>query len=448
MSGRDAPELSPDGRTEPAAPLAGAPWLTAPATQAVLAALARGGHEARIVGGAVRNALIGTAVTDIDIATTATPEETMRLARAAGLAAFPTGIAHGTVTVVAAHHPFEVTTLRRDEETFGRHARVAFTTDWAEDARRRDFTINALYADAAGRIHDPLGGAVDLAARRVRFIGDPHARIREDYLRIFRFFRFTAEYASGVPDAAGLAACAEMQAGLAGLSGERLRSEMMKLLAAPAAMGALGAMAATGILARIVDTGAASGPGLGSVPDLDALARLVAIEAALGLAPDPALRLALMAAPTADTAEALRARLRLSNEEARTMHDLLAAAPLGTDPGIAPRFPDTAARAAVYRLGQPVARRLALALWARSGAPADDPSWTARLGLVGAFAPPALPLKGSDIVARGIPPGPAVGRILADLESWWIGTDFAAGEARCVEKLDALVAAERGPPLC
>jgi tRNA nucleotidyltransferase/poly(A) polymerase len=184
----------------PAAPapipttLAGAPWLVRPQTRAVLAALAAAGHESRIVGGAVRNALLGEPVDEVDIATTATPDEVMAAARAAGLHAIPTGASHGTVTVVADHVPFEVTTLREDVETFGRHARVAFTADWAADARRRDFTINALYSDADGTISDPVGGLPDLAARRVRFIGDARARIREDALRILRFFRFHARY--------------------------------------------------------------------------------------------------------------------------------------------------------------------------------------------------------------------------------------------------------------
>ncbi|MBN9263737.1 MAG: CCA tRNA nucleotidyltransferase, partial [Hyphomicrobium sp.] len=232
--------------------LAGAPWLERPETRAVLSALAAAGHEARIVGGTVRNALLGEPVTDVDIATTATPDETMAAARAAGLDAIPTGVSHGTVTIVAHHVPFEVTTLREDVETFGRHARVAFTADWAADARRRDFTINALYCDANGTISDPLGGLADLAARRVRFIGDARERIREDALRILRFFRFHARYSAEAIDAEGLAACAAERHLLAKLSAERVRAELLKLLDAPGAARAIAVMAAYGFIVEIL----------------------------------------------------------------------------------------------------------------------------------------------------------------------------------------------------
>ena len=214
--------------------LSQADWLSRPATQAVFAALTAHGAEARAVGGAVRNALMGTPVKDVDIATTALPADVMRLATQAGLHAVPTGFEHGTVTVVAQHVPFEVTTLRRDIETFGRHARVTFTTDWTEDARRRDFTMNALYCSADGTVHDPLDGYADVLARRVRFIGDARERIREDFLRTLRFFRFVAEYGNGAPpDPEGLAAAIAEKAGLSGLSGERIRAELLLLLAVP-----------------------------------------------------------------------------------------------------------------------------------------------------------------------------------------------------------------------
>ena len=267
--------------------LFGADWLSNPSARAVFAALAAGGHEARAVGGAVRNALFGKAVKDVDIATTAAPEETMRLARAAGLKAHPTGIEHGTITVVAGHEPYEVTTLRRDIETFGRHARVTFTTDWTEDAKRRDFTMNALYCAADGTIHDPLGGYPDLAARRVRFIGDAHERIREDFLRILRFFRLYAEYGRGEPDPTSLDACVAERTGLANLSGERIRAEFLRMLAAPGAVDAAASLAIYGILEPLH---------LHLDPHL--LARLVEIETALGRPPDPVLRLAASAVCT------------------------------------------------------------------------------------------------------------------------------------------------------
>ncbi len=285
--------------------LAGADWLVRPQTRAVFDALAAGGFAARAVGGAVRNALLGRPVVDIDIATPARPEQVMAAARAAGLAAVPTGLAHGTVTVIADHVAHEVTTLREDVETHGRHATVAFTDDWAADARRRDFTINALYCSADGEVFDPLGAEADLAARRVRFIGEARQRIREDYLRILRFFRLTAEYGEGPPDPDSLAACVAEREGLARLSAERVRQELLRLLAAPRGPELVRAMQDYGVLAYVLP--AAPRPAL--------LARLAAIEAALGLAGDAVLRLAALAVELPDDADRLRDRLRLSNEE-------------------------------------------------------------------------------------------------------------------------------------
>jgi poly(A) polymerase len=240
-----------------------APWLSAPATQAVCRALTAAGHQALLVGGCVRNALIGRPVADIDIATDAVPEAVMALARAAGLHAVPTGIEHGTVTVVAEHRPFEVTTFRRDVETFGRRAVVAYTREIAEDAARRDFTMNALYARPDGTVVDPLGGLPDLQARRVRFVGDARSRIAEDFLRILRFFRIHAWYGDpdGGLDPEGLAACAAHQDGLARLSRERVGAEIAKLLAAADPAPAVAAMAATGILARVLPRSGTSPPG-------------------------------------------------------------------------------------------------------------------------------------------------------------------------------------------
>lgn len=230
-------------------------WLTASATRAVMAALeAAGGPDcARFVGGCVRNALIGAPVADIDIATTLKPEETDRAIRAAGLKAVPTGIAHGTVTAVSERQPFEITTLRRDVSTDGRNATVAFTDDWAEDAARRDFRLNALYADGEGRVFDPTGeGVADAAAGRIVFVGEPETRIREDYLRILRFFRFFAWYGRGEPDRAALAACRALASGMTRLSAERVSKELMTLLAAPDPRVAMAAMAEAGVLAQIL----------------------------------------------------------------------------------------------------------------------------------------------------------------------------------------------------
>jgi poly(A) polymerase len=388
-------------------------WLARAETQTVLAALAAKGFAARAVGGAVRNALLGLPVVDIDIATTARPEEVMAAARATGLNAIPTGIAHGTVTVVANHVPYEVTTLREDVETHGRHATVAFTGDWAADARRRDFTLNALYCDADGEVFDPLGGYADLAARRVRFIGAAAERIREDYLRILRFFRLTADYGVGPPDAEGLAACVREREGLARLSGERVRQEMLRLLAAPRAMELIGAMQGYGLLTLV----------LPAAPRPQLLARLAAIESRLGLASDAILRLAALAVEIPEDADRLRDRLRLSNEE----HARLARAAVRA-PDIGPDVPEPVSRACLYAEGEAAYRQHVLMAWARTGNPPDSHAWRERLALPERWQPPHFPIGGADVVALGVPAGPHIGELLRGLEDWWIAGDFSADE--------------------
>src|ERR1700722_2896771 len=237
-----------------------APWLTSGPTARVLELLNGNGEEARVVGGAVRNALLKLPVGEIDIATTAVPAEVIRRAKAAGIKSVPTGIEHGTVTLVVDAQPFEVTTLREDTETFGRKASVAFGRDWVRDAERRDFTINGLSVDANRVVHDHVGGLEDIEARRVRFIGDPDKRIAEDYLRILRFFRIHAAYGAGEPDRAGYLACIAARAGLAGLSAERVRMEMLKLMVADSAAGAVTAMVDGGLLLLILGGVAYRGP--------------------------------------------------------------------------------------------------------------------------------------------------------------------------------------------
>ena len=263
------------------------------------------GEEARVVGGAVRNALLAEPIGEIDVATTALPTEVIRRAQAAGFKAVPTGIEHGTITVVVHGQPFEVTTLREDVETFGRHAKVAFGRDWKRDAERRDFTMNALSAARDGAVYDYVGGLADVAARRVRFIGDAAARIAEDYLRILRFFRFHAAYGEGAPDPAGLAACIAGRAGLDQLSRERVRAELLKLLLAKRAVPVIAAMAEAGLLDRV----------LGGVPLLASHAKMGTLEGTLGLAPDAMRRLAALAVSVVEDAERLRERLRLTNAE-------------------------------------------------------------------------------------------------------------------------------------
>jgi poly(A) polymerase len=417
---REAPDRRPPS-------LAGAPWLDSADTQAVLGALARGGFEARVVGGAVRNALLGTPVKDVDIATTALPADVMRLAEAAGLGAVATGLAHGTVTVISQHQPFEVTTLRRDVETFGRQARVAFTTDWAEDASRRDFTLNALYCDAAGAVHDPLGGYADLLARRVRFIGEARDRIREDYLRILRFFRFTAEYATGAPDAGGLAASVEMAAGLDQLSAERIRAELLRLLDAERTVEIVRVMAEAGLVERLLGVGG----------DTNLLARLSAVEGALGLDADPLLRLAAVAGAGRDLI-ALGPRLRLSNGEQERLSRL--ALP---DAAFQPDTPERQARAFIYRFGVDAFRDGVLMAWARDGASPSDAHRRARYGLPERWTVPKLPVRGSDLLDKGLAEGPAIGRVVRAFEDWWIAEDFPRDDMQLARALSDLVKANQ-----
>ncbi|MFO1208224.1 MAG: CCA tRNA nucleotidyltransferase [Amaricoccus sp.] len=356
-----------------------------------MAALTAGGHQALFVGGCVRNALLGRPVADVDIATDALPETVISLAAAAGLNPVPTGIGHGTVTVVAEGRPFEVTTFRRDVETFGRHARVAFTAALAEDAARRDFTMNALYARPDGEVVDPLGSLADLRAGRVRFVGDPAERIAEDYLRILRFFRIHAWYGdpAGGLDPDGLAACAAAQDGLARLSRERIGAELAKLLSAADPAPAVAAMAATGILGRLL-------PGA----DRRALAPLVHLEREAGIAPRWQRRLAALGW-RAEWAPALR----LSRADARALG--AAAAALAADEPPA---------AAAYRHGVEAARDAALVRAASLGA-SLPPHLEAELarGAAARFPIPATALGA---------PGPALGDTLRRLEAAWIASDF------------------------
>jgi poly(A) polymerase len=401
-----------------------ASWLTRPETKAVFAALAARGFAARAVGGVVRNALLGRPVTDVDIATPARPDEVMAAAQAAGLTAVPTGIDHGTVTVIANHVPYEITTLREDVETHGRHATVAFTDDWTADARRRDFTINALYCSADGEVFDPLGAYPDLAQRRVRFIGDARARIGEDYLRILRFFRLTADYGEGPPDAESLAACVAERAGLGQLTAERVRQEMLRLLVALRGPELVRAMLDYGLITLVLPV----------APRPTLLDRLAALEAGLGLTPDPVLRLAALAVEMPEDADRLRDRLRLSNEVharlARTavhMHDL------------SPNAPERAARACLYAEGEAGYRQRVLIAWTRSGDPPASQDWRDRLALPERWQPLRFPLGGADVLALGLPAGPRIGELLRALEEWWIAGDFAADEAALRAKLAEMV---------
>ena len=400
-------------------------WMTAPETRAVVAALTAEGQEVRFVGGCVRDALIGRRVKDIDIATPDPPETVMALLRRAGLKAVPTGLEHGTVTAVSDHHPFEITTLRTDVETYGRRAKVAFTDDWAADAARRDFTMNALFCGPDGTVYDPFDGWRDLLAGRVRFVGDPDQRIREDYLRLLRFFRFHAHYGRGAPDPDGLAAAARHAAQLTSLAGERVHEELGKLLAAGDPGDAARVMHAHSILAAVL-------PEARRPETLAALARL---EADCAVAPDVA-----WLEPDAVAVEALAERLRLSKRERKRLA-AMAAPPVAVAADAAP----ASLRGPLYRQGAEAVRDLLLLdAAARAAAGAPVPLETVRGGLaeIETWTPKRLPVGGRDVQALGVSAGPRTGALLRAVEDWWIAEDFAPDRAACLARLAELAASE------
>lgn len=390
---------------------------------ALLAVLNRDGEEARIVGGAVRNALLGEPVADIDVATTCLPDETARRARAAGFKAVPTGVEHGTVTVVIERAPFEVTTLRRDVETDGRHAVVAFGRDFREDALRRDFTINALGLDAAGGLHDYADGFADLAVRRVRFIGLARQRIAEDYLRILRFFRFHARYGVGEPDRAALAACIAGRSGLEGLSRERVWAELRKLLAAPRAPATLQAMAGAGLLMPVI----------GGVPRLS---RFAAIADEPGEGVYPVFRLAALAVAVGEDALRLRERLRLSNAEFERISGIAAALEALSGKSALPEVAHL--RRLAHRIGADAVAG-ALVLLGTDGRSADVQALIAEL----ARTPPFLP-TGRDVLALGINAGPLVGQVLEAARENWIEAGCPAGRDVQLQMLSEVAAGANG----
>ncbi len=406
--------------------LAGADWLAQAAVRRIFAALGGQGHETRIIGGAVRNALMGGSVGEIDFATTATPGEVAALAAAAGLKTVPTGVDHGTLTVVVEGRGYEVTTLREDIETDGRHATVRFGSDWTADAMRRDFTVNALSVTADGTVHDPVGGYADILARRIRFIGDADRRIAEDRLRVLRFLRFNAEYGTGGVDRDGLSAAIRARDGLRMLSGERIGNEMRRLIVAPRAVEMIGIMQDTGILGVV----------LAGVGYVDQFARFVRFEAVVGAAPQVAPRLAVLATRIDEDVERVTRRLRLANAERDRMLAALAARPAFS------RLPGMrAARATLYRLRQPAWRDgLALA-FADSAAAPEDAAWKALHALPDNWPVPRFPLSGRDVVDRAVPTGPAVGAILRSVEAWWIAQDFAPDERALRARLQQELAA-------
>lgn len=445
------------------------PWLTAPETRAVMAALAAGGERARFVGGCVRDTLAHRlpvdGFPDIDITTTALPERTTALLEAAGIKVVPTGLAHGTVTAVCQGRPFEVTTLRRDTACDGRHAEVAFTTRFDEDARRRDFTINALSADIEGRVYDPFHGIADLTAGRIRFIGRPMDRIREDHLRILRFFRFFARFGRPPADRDALAACAALAPCLDDLSAERIRQELLGLLGSPDPAGSVTLMRGARVLDRIL-------PEAGDPAPLRSLELLETRGLALpGLGPDPLRRLACLLGAGAGVGVGIRGeggggesdlaadhppptvrhaatqdlgrRLRLSRAETGRLAALLAAP--ATD-WATPDDGPARLRQHLDRDGAALVTDRLLLAWARERSTGLHPrphrtdAWRAMVETALGWQPPPFPLTGRDLTARGLR-GPAVGQVLRDLRADWIAADPPLDRAALLARLDARVAA-------
>lgn len=404
--------------------LAEADWFATGPVRSVFALLVAAGEGVRVVGGAVRNALMGCPVAEVDFATTAPPERVMELAGSASIKVVATGFEHGTVTLVIDGRGFEVTTLREDVETDGRRAVVRFGRDWEVDARRRDFTVNALSVDVAGTIHDPVGGLADIRARRIRFIGDPDRRIAEDRLRILRLFRFHAEYGIGDIDTSGLSAAIRARAGLRDLSAERIGQEMRKLVMAPRAAETLAEMQDIGILPIV----------LGGVGYLAQFSRLMAFEAEAGLKPSSARRLAVLGARVREDAERIAARFRLSNAE----RDRLASAVMRGRRIFRP--PDArTARRLLYEAGTDFYRdAIAYAAAWRDG---DAAAWREAVSLPERWAPPKFPIGGRDVVRGDGLRGPAVGEMLRALEAWWIAEDFRPDEAALRARLQQMTAA-------
>jgi poly(A) polymerase len=395
-------------------------WMTAPETRKLLAALGEG----RFVGGAVRNAILDWPVEDIDIAVPMPPDETLQRLQLAGIKALPTGFEHGTVTAIVNGFVFEVTSLRRDVETDGRHAVVTYTDDWEEDSGRRDFTMNALYAAADGEIFDYHGGIQDLVAGRVRFIGDPARRIREDYLRILRLFRFHAWYGKGDMDADALHAAAEAKAGIAQLSGERIAKELLRLLEAQNPVPAFRIMAACGILPEIL-------PFSVNLPRLE---NLVLIDAQNQFPADPVLRLAALLPDGGDAARQLGERLKLSSAERARLEALCR-----MEEKIPAHLSAADVRRLLYRIGVARFRDRVLLSWAASPRGAAAIQWRMLLSIADGWHKPRFPLTGREAMAAGVAEGPDVGKVLAQVEEWWLERDFLPDEAALLEKLKSVI---------
>lgn len=379
--------------------LKGQAWLESDASKSVIQALENAGGPdcARFVGGCVRNALLGAVVDDVDIATQLTPDQVLEALKAARIRAVPTGIDHGTITAIVRSQPFEITTLRRDVETDGRHAVVSFTTDWNEDAARRDFRLNALYANGRGEVFDPTGnGLSDAQARRIVFVGEAEQRIREDYLRILRFYRFWAWYGVGAPDAEGHAACTKLAEGVTTLSAERVNKELLKLLAAADPVPAVKAMEEAGVLRYLL-------------PRLDSRH----FEAMAEISSDPVLRLSALLPYAVEGLSEDARRLRLSNAQ----RDRLLAAAKPLDSGMT----DVQARGLIWQDGKDTFSNRTIRAQA---AGADPVRMQALRDMAAGWTIPPMPVGGRDLGALGIKPGPLTGRVLKAFQQSWMADDF------------------------
>ena len=408
--------------------IASAQWLKDVALQRLLAVLSGSGEESRIAGGAVRNTLLGRPVSDIDIATTNLPQETVRLAEAAGFKAVGTGAEHGTITVIVHGRPYEVTTLRADIETDGRRAKVLFGRDWKRDAERRDFTINGLYAKADGTVVDLVGGIADLEKRILRFIGDPEVRIREDYLRILRFFRFFAWYGAGRPDAEGLKACARLKDGLDRLSAERVWAELKKLLSAPDPSRALLWMRQAGVLTKALPESEKWG--------IDAIHGLVKSERDLSWENDPLVRLEAIVPPDAARLAALAERLRLSNAQAERLRHWASTEPVGANASeaeLAKKLYRGDRQGFVDRLKLSLASARARAI-EDNQALVEAGGYSRLLAYAERWQRPEFPLRGNDLAELGLKPGKRMGETLKELEALWIETGFTLGRSALLER--------------
>ena len=405
--------------------LAVQPWMTAAPLRRVLAALGAGDVDVRVVGGAVRNAVMDMPVTEIDLATPDLPARVTERLAAAHIKAVPTGLAHGTVMAVADGETFEITTLRRDTACDGRHAAVEFTNDWHEDARRRDFTFNAMSLGPDGTLFDDHGGLEDARGGRVRFVGDAGDRIQEDYLRILRLFRFFAWYGRTPLDAATVQACSSHVGSLKRLSGERIQQELSKLLAAPAPGAAVTLMQDSGVLAEALPQAA----------KIDVFTRLLELTST----DDWLLRLAALLPAESEAAQAAAVHLKLSNAARDRLVMLLRPAPALDD-----HADPLTLRRALYALGGKVVGERVLLAWARATDVASTAPWRALLEAAAAWEPKTLPIGGAEVLALGVTPGPAIGQLLTAAEQWWIGAGFAPSRAEILAHLEDVLKSKNG----